>query len=412
MQRSMVRPRLSSTTANSTAARRMGFSARSPRRASGRASLVRSYLGNSGDQTRVATAVVARLAHVLRDRAGRSRGHIVVCGMWRGATKPHTATGGAHLTRLAHFPVRVAYLTWTMAGLVASVCTCRLIARAWGRPMIQVLAGFFALPTRCQLDWRFGQLHLWLFVFVTAAWLADRKGREVTAGLWLGVATSLETVRWLARAVSGVAPLLECVDDGRDHCVRRLWGWSRLALDPNPRLAAPSRIGELAVFEYQSVRLGLCSSRRSPSVGHVGNRRSRRRSGHTAANQRVTTHGPPHSVPPYSFRPLRGCTTPCRCWGLWALCIERADRPARWLWVIGFVGLCVPLSFQVAAMQAGRPIVATVASWYTWALLFWWVVSIWPAREPRLELAPVDPLDSRMPLEHSPNVNRERTSES
>jgi len=58
---------------------------------------------------------------------------------------------------------------------------------------------------------------------------------------------------------------------------------------------------------------------------------------------------------------------------------HQGDRWTRRLLAVGFAGLCVPLSFQAAALAAGWLQAATLGSWYLWAFMCWWLAALRPA---------------------------------
>ncbi len=61
--------------------------------------------------------------------------------------------------------------------------------------------------------------------------------------------------------------------------------------------------------------------------------------------------------------------------GPMGLLYHQSDGRTRRLLEVGYVGLCVPLSFQIPALAAGRLQAATVGSWYLWALVCWWLAA-------------------------------------
>jgi alpha-1,2-mannosyltransferase len=274
---------------------------------------------------------------------------------------------------LAVVPLRLAFLVWTGVGLMAAFWAAYRIARAWRRPtwyVAAVLLAFHGMPIAITL----GQLHLTLFVLVTAAWLADRDDRSLAAGAWLGAAMYLKpfwalvAVYWLwrrswraAAAVAGAGyavglmwfpaattawlDALRSVTWQHSSVNLSVWGWiARLDLSAWVGTALAALVLTLLVWRLPA----------------------------------LTRDGAWFAVL------LAACLVSPVAWLYYALPLvgpmgllyQQGDGWTRRLLGVGYLGLCVPLTFQISALEAGWLWAATVGSWYLWAFVCWWLAGL------------------------------------
>ena len=283
---------------------------------------------------------------------------------------------------LALLPIRLAYLVWTSVSLAAAFWAAGHVARVWRRPTWQVIAVLLAchgVPVGIAL----GQVHLVIFVLVTAAWLADREDRFVAAGLWLGAAIYLKpffalvSVYWVWRRAwraAGTAALAA----GGAYAIGLIWltpatadwlealrsvTWQYAALNLSvwgwvARADLPAWIGVVLVT-LVLVLLML----RLPALT---------RDGAWFAVLAAACLVSPIAWLYYAL-PLIGPL---------GLLYQQGERQTRRLLAAGYAGLCVPLLFQNPAMEAGRLGAATLGSWYLWALVCGWIAYL--LRPPRI----------------------------
>ena len=292
---------------------------------------------------------------------------------------------------LAMLPIRAAFLVWTSAGLATALWATSRIASVWRRPTWQVAALLLAchgMPLGIIL----GQLHLLVFVLVTAAWLADREDRPFGAGVWLGVAIYLKpflavvAVYWIWRGAWRAASAAAAVA-GAGYA-------ASLLLLP---MASAAWIEALrsVTWQYSSVNLaiwGLVARLELPLWVAIS----------LAALvlglllwrvPSLTRDGAWFAVL------VSACLISPIAWLYYALLIvgpmglvyQQSGGWTRRVLGVGFVGLCVPLSFQTAAVDAGVLRAATLGSWYFWAFACWWLAAMRSTSDPgcahRRELA-------------------------
>jgi hypothetical protein len=279
---------------------------------------------------------------------------------------------------LALLSIRVAYVVWTSAGLIAALWGTARIARVWRRPAWQVAAVVLAchgMPLGVIL----GQLHLVIFVLVTAAWLADRDDQAVSAGIWLGVAIYLKpflalvAVYWLWRRAWHAATVAAAVAAG-GYGVGILWlpdasaGWIDALRSvqwehASINLAIWGWVARLDLPLWVAIGLGapvlVLLAWRLPAQSRDG--------AWFAVLVAACLLSPIAWL--YYALPLLGPA---------GLIYQQGDRRTRYLLAAGYVGLCVPLGFQVPAVEAGWLRAATLGSWYLWAFACWWLASLRP----------------------------------
>jgi hypothetical protein len=219
-----------------------------------------------------------------------------------------------------------------------------------------------------------GQVHLVIFVLVTAAWLADREDRFVAAGIWLGAAIYLKpffaliAVYWAWRRswrAVGTATLVA----GAGYAIGVMWlrsetmdwvhalrsvTWQYSALN----LAVWGWVARLDLPAW--VAVGLVTVLlvvllwRLPVLTRDGAWFAVLAAAHLAS---------PIAWLYYAL-PLIGPSV---------LLYQQGDRRTRRLLEVGYIGLCVPLLFQTPAREAGGIVAATLGSWYLWALVCCWL---------------------------------------
>ena len=277
---------------------------------------------------------------------------------------------------LALLQVRLAFLVWTSAGLVATLWAAHRIAGVWHRPTWHVTAVLFAchgMPIGVIL----GQLHLTVFVLVTAAWLADREDRPFAAGAWLGAAIYLKlfpalvAVYWLWRhawRAAGTAAIVACVGyaAGVIWLPRATEAWLEALRSVTWQHASIN----LAVWGWVArldlpawVAVGLAALVLGLLVWRL---------------PALTRDGAWFAVL------VAACLVSPVAWLYYALPLvgpiglvyQQGDGRRRRLLEVGYIGLCVPVSFQTSALDAGRLLAATVGSWYLWAFVCWWVAGL------------------------------------
>jgi hypothetical protein len=277
---------------------------------------------------------------------------------------------------LSLLPLRVGFLVWTAFGLAASLWVAHRTAVVWRRPTWSVAALVLAchgMPVGLIL----GQLHLAAFVLVTAAWIADRDNRPLTAGAALGVAIYLKPFfalvivywfwrrAWHALVMSvGVAGgayavgllLLPAATAGWLEGIRSV-AWQHASVNLSvwgfvARLGLPMWAGVIltALVLYPLIR-------RLPALNKDG---------------------------AWFAVLVTACLISPIAWLYYALSLigpvgllyQEGDRRARRLVEVGYVALCVPLTFQTAALENGRLLAGTLGSWYLWALVSWWFAGL------------------------------------
>ena len=277
---------------------------------------------------------------------------------------------------LALLPIRFAFLVWTGVGLVVAFLVTRHVAREWRRPTGHVTALILACHGMA-IGVVLGQLHLLIFVLVTAAWLADREDRPVAAGIWLGAAIYLKpflalvAAYWLwRRAWRAAATAAAIVATGYAvgllwvpaataawfESVRSVtwqyasvnlsvWGWvARLDLPPWVAVIFAALVLVLLIW-------------RLPTLSRDG------------AWFAVL-------VAAYLVSPIAWLYYALPLIGPLGLLYQQAESRVRRLLEIGYVGLCVPLGFQIPALDAGPLQAATLGSWYFWAFVCCYLGSI------------------------------------
>jgi len=275
---------------------------------------------------------------------------------------------------LALLPIRLAFLLWTIAGLIAALWSANRIARVWHRPTWQVTALLIAchgMPIGLLL----GQLHLAVFTFVTMAWLADREDRPLAAGAWLGAAIYLKlfpalvAMYWLWRRSWRAAGMAAAVA-GVGYAAGVMWlpaataGWlealrSVTWQDASINLAIWGWVARLNLSVW--VALGLAAlvlgllAWRLPALTRDG--------AWFAVLVAACLVSPVGWL--YYALPLIGPL---------GLVYQQGDGRTRRLLEIGYLGLCVPLTLQ--SLDAGRLGAATVGSWYLWAFVCWWLAGL------------------------------------
>jgi len=280
---------------------------------------------------------------------------------------------------LALLPIRLAFLVWTAAGLAAALWAAGRIARVWHRPVWQVAALLLAchgMPIGIIL----GQLHLMVFALVTMAWLADREDRFRAAGVWLGVAIYLKpfltlvAMYWLWRRAWRAA-LTAAAVAGAGYAIGLLW----------LRPATSEWIEGLrsVTWQYASVNLsvwGWIARMDTPAWAGAGFGMvilvllAWRLPALTRDSAWFAV-----LVAAYLVSPIAWLYYALPLVGPMGLLYHQGDRWTRRLLAAGFAGLCVPLSFQTAALAAGRLQAATWGSWYLWAFMCWWLAALRPA---------------------------------
>jgi alpha-1,2-mannosyltransferase len=277
---------------------------------------------------------------------------------------------------LALLPIRLAFLVWTTAGLVAALWASGRVARAWCRPTWLVAALLLAchgMPLGIVL----GQLHLTVFALVTTAWLADREDKAFAAGVCLGAAIYLKpflalvVVYWLWRRAWRAATTATAIA-GAGYAVGLLWlpaptaGWlealrSVTWQSSSINLAIWGWVARLnlpvwVAVGFSAIVLGLLLWR-LPALT---------RDGAWFAVLVASCLVSPIAWLYYAL-PLIGPM---------GLLYQQGTRGTRRLLAFGYVGLCVPLAFQTRAVEAGGLMAATGGSWYLWAFVCWWLAGL------------------------------------
>ena len=283
---------------------------------------------------------------------------------------------------LALLPIRFAFLGWTSIGLAAACWTAGHVARVWHRPTWQVMAlllACHALPVGVVL----GQLHLMIFVLVTAAWIADREDRFVSAGLWLGAAIYLKpffalvAVYWVWRRAWRAVGTATVVAGGA-YAVGLIWlrpatadwlealrsvTWQHAALN----LTVWGWVARTDLSAWVAVGLATLVLTllmwRLPALGK------------DRAWFAVLTAA-------YLVSPIAWLYYALPLIGPLGMLYQQAERRMRRLLEVGYVGLCVPLVFQNPALEGTRLGAATLGSWYLWALACLWLAGLGQARRP------------------------------
>jgi hypothetical protein len=274
--------------------------------------------------------------------------------------------------------LQVAFLLWTGVSLLAAFWIARRIARVWRRPtwhVAAVLLAFHGMPIGITL----GQLHLTLFVLVTAAWLADREDRPLTAGAWLGAAIYLKpfwalvAVYWLWRRAWCAAATAAAVA-GSGYAVGLLWfpAATTAWLDALRSVTWQHSSVNLALWGWVArldlpawVGVGIAALVLSLLVWRL---------------PALTRDGAWFAVL------LAACLVSPVAWLYYALPLvgpmgllyQQGDGGTRRLLGVGYVGLCVPLTFQTPALERGWLWAATAGSWYVWAFVCWWTAGLRP----------------------------------
>jgi alpha-1,2-mannosyltransferase len=277
---------------------------------------------------------------------------------------------------LALLPIRLAFLIWTIAGLVAAFWAARRVAHVWRLEtwhVIAVLLAFHGMPVGVLL----GQLHLVTFVLVTAAWLADREDRPLAAGAWLGAAIYLKPffglvavywlwrrgwraagtatavagagygvgVIWLPTATAGWLDALRSVTWLESAVNLAVWGWVA-------RLDMPVWIAVVLV----ALVLGLLLWQ-LPALT--------RDAAWFAVIVAACLVSPVAWL--YYALPLVGPM---------GLLYLQGDRVTRRLIEVGYVGLCVPLFLETPPPVTSRFRTVILWSWYLWAFACWWLAGL------------------------------------
>ena len=283
---------------------------------------------------------------------------------------------GPIFAALALLPIRLAFLIWTSAGLVAALWVAGRVARVWHRPTWQVAAVLLA-GHGMAIGVILGQLHLTVFVLVTLAWLADREDRHLAAGAWLGMAIYLKpflalvAAYWLWRRAWRPAATAAAVA-GAGYVIGLIWlpAATTAWLETLRSLTWQHASVNLAVWGWVA-RLDL-----SPWVGV----------GLSALVLGLLVWRLPALTRDGAWFAvlLAACLVSPIAWLYYALPLvgpmgllyQQGDGRTRRLLEVGYVGLCVPLTFQTSALEAGWLWAATAGSWYLWAFVCWWVAGL------------------------------------
>jgi hypothetical protein len=276
----------------------------------------------------------------------------------------------------ALLPIRPAFLLWTGTGIVATLLAAARVARTWRAPTWQVAAVLLACHGMA-IGVALGQLHLLMFVLVTTAWLADREDRTVAAGTLLGAAVYLKPFvalivlywlwrrAWRAAAIAaavaatgygiGVVWAPAATSDWFESIRSVTWQYASVNLSVwgwAARLDLPTGI---AVALVALVLLLLVW--RLPALTRDG------------AWFAVL-------VAAYLISPIAWIYYALALTGPLGVVYQESDRRRRRLIAIGYMGLCVPLGFQMPALDAGTLQAATLGSWYMWAIVCCYLGSI------------------------------------
>ena len=136
-------------------------------------------------------------------------------------------------------PLRPAYLLWNVLSLALLLIVIRLAFNEAPQPVGGTLKWLIVAAilgsAGVAATLRMGQVSMWVALLVTLAWRAARRGREATAGLWLGLAMSIKPFlllgvpilavrrRWRATVASVVVAAAALASGG-------LWlGWSAVS---------------------------------------------------------------------------------------------------------------------------------------------------------------------------------------
>ena len=96
----------------------------------------------------------------------------------------------------AAWPFPVAFVSWTLAGLIAGLYLAKRTVQTVGISVVESGALLSGCLVACNASLgstlRTGQLSLLLAVPVTLAWIAYREGRLARAGWWIGLAASVK----------------------------------------------------------------------------------------------------------------------------------------------------------------------------------------------------------------------------
>jgi hypothetical protein len=300
---------------------------------------------------------------------------------------------------LALLPIRLAYLVWTSIGILAALWMAGRTGRVWRRPAWQAAAVLLACHG-VALGIALGQLHLIVFVLVTAAWLADREERSVAAGVWLGAAIYLKpffalvAVYWLWRRAWRSAGTAASIA-GAGYVVGLMWlpaataGWFEALRSVTWQHATVN----LAVWGWvarldlpASIAVGLAALVLGLLLWRL---------------PALTRDGAWFAVL------AAACLVSPIAWLYYALPLvgplgvlyQQSDGRTRRLLEIGYVGLCVPLAFRAPAPEAGRLWAGTVGSYYLWAFVCWWVAALRSGRRATKALELIAPQSARPLLE-------------
>ena len=275
---------------------------------------------------------------------------------------------------LALLPIRLAFLLWTSVGLAAAVWAAGHVARAWHRPTWTVMAVLLAchgLPVGIIL----GQVHLVIFVLVTAAWLADREDRLVAAGLWLGAAIYLKpffalvAAYWVWRRAWRAVGTAAVVAGGA-YAIGLIW----LRTPTTEWLEALRSV----TWQYATLNLSVWGwvARADLSVWVAVGLVALVLVLLTMRLPMLTRDGAWFAVlaAAYLVSPIAWLYYALPLIGPLGLIYQQGGQRTRRLLEVGSVGLCVPLLFQNPEIEEGRLSAALLGSLYFWSLVWLWIV--------------------------------------
>jgi hypothetical protein len=277
---------------------------------------------------------------------------------------------------LALLPIRLALLLWTSVGLAAAVWAASRIARTWHRPTWTVIALLLACHGLA-VGVILGQVHLLIFVLVTAAWLADREDRFVAAGFWLGAAIYLKpffalvAAYWVWRhawRAVGTAALVA----GIGHAIGLIW----LRTPTVDWLDALRSV----TWQYATLNLSVWGwvARADLSVWVAVGLVTLVLVLLTMRLPMLTRDGAWFAAlaAAYLVSPIAWLYYALPLIGPLGLVYQQGEQRTRRLLEVGYVGLCVPLLFQNPAIENGRLSAAALGSLYFWALALLWVAGL------------------------------------